>query len=533
MDCSLDKTMLGKFVDYTRLSAKAEHIQVKSESRLIGAKMVTTQVDVIDGKSMSNPWKEALDQGKCKLIEGATPNKHTPGALAAQSSVKNTGKDVNTLFILDASGSMWGQINGKAKITIAKQVMSKLVPELSDKSRIGLIAYGHRRKADCNDVEALVQLGANHKQAVLKAVQGLNAKGKTPLTRSVNRAFKMLQREQQPTTIILVSDGIESCQGDPCETVKAAKKYGVKFIMHTVGFGLSKKESAQLACMAKAGGGEYFQANNAEELLKSTRKAMQPMGTLKLTVKLNGQVNTLMYRVEDAKSGKLIQQPVLPTASGMPIRLPGGQYNVFVSPAGIGGAREQKLSLHIKAGEVIRKTLVFGKGVLRLTVTMNDKPAHAHIHVEDSTTHKGVYESSVFGYDTPLNINLAAGKVDIVVEVGGREVRVQGVAIVAGKTTKRIIPIEMKPVVSAASDDGGMEQNIDRPGGGDFRHIIPAKDDPALCQRACQDDTQCKAWTYVKPNTVQGANPNCWLKSGIPAAVHNGCCVSGLKRTKK
>jgi len=79
--------------------------------------------------------------------------------------------------------------------------------------------------------------------------------------------------------------------GDPCAAVKVAKASGVNFILHTVGFGLSKKESAQLQCMAKAGGGEYFQANNSKELLKSARKAVKSKGPgmLKLTLCSNGK----------------------------------------------------------------------------------------------------------------------------------------------------------------------------------------------------------------------------------------------------
>ncbi len=185
------------------------------------------------------------------------------------------------------------------------------------------------------------------------------------------------------------------------------------------------------------------------------------------------------------------------------------------------------------AGEVTKKTLSFGKGVLHLTVMVNGTPAHAYIHVEDSATHRGVYESSVFGYDTPLDIDLSAGKVDVVIRPDGRDMpeqRVNGVEILAGKTTDQVISIEVKAAASITADANGMEQDTDRPGGGDFRHVVPTADDPALCQQACQADVQCKAWTYVKPNTVQGAQPNCWLKTGIPPAMYNTCCVSGVKR---
>jgi len=450
-----------------------------------------------------------------------------------QSVERLTVKGQNTLFILDASGSMWGQINGKTKITIAKEMMTKLVPELSGNPYVGLIVYGHRRKGDCSDVETLVRLGTGNQQAILSAVKALNAKGKTPLTRSVNQAIDMLRKEENTYTVVLISDGIESCGGDPCAAVKAGKASGVNFILHTVGFGLSKKESAQLQCMAKAGGGEYFQANNAEELLKSARKAIRPTGVVKLTVKLNGKAHDLMYRVEEAKNGRVIQQPVLPTASGMAIRLPAGRYNVFVSPAGVSGAGERKLSLNIQTGESIEQTLAFGKGILHLTVMVNNKPAHAYIHMEDSATHNGVYESSVFGWDTPLNIDMASGKVDVVVRAGGQNIpeqRVNGVEIMAGETTDLVIPVEMKPLASTAADANGMEQNTDRPGGGDFRHIVPAHDDPALCQKSCQAEAQCKSWTYVKPNTVQGAQPNCWLKGSVPPASHNTCCISGIRQ---
>jgi len=119
----------------------------------------------------------------------------------------NTGQGFNTLFILDASGSMWGRINGKPKIAIAKEVMTKLAPELPDNSHIGLIAYGHRRKGDCNDVETLVKLGGNHKQTVLNAVKGLNAKGKTPLTKSVNQAMGMLPTEDSRFNAALIMTG--------------------------------------------------------------------------------------------------------------------------------------------------------------------------------------------------------------------------------------------------------------------------------------------------------------------------------------
>ena len=464
---------------------------------------------------------------------GAAETGNRSGASASKASKTGQGSQ-NTLFILDASGSMWGQINGTPKIAIAKSVMKKLVPELPDNARIGLIAYGHRRKGDCNDVETLVKLGAHHKQALLTAVAGLSAKGKTPLTRSVNQAIAMLRGEENASTVVLVSDGIESCGGDPCAAVKAAQASGVKFVLHTVGFGLTKHESEQLRCMAKAGNGRYFEANDAEALLKSARSAVQAAGILKLTAIVNGAAANLSYRVEDAKTEKVIRQTVLAAPSGGAIRLADGHYKVFVLPAGVHGAREQTVDVTIKSGETLERILNFDKGTLKLTVTVNGKPAHALVHIENPASHKWIYQSSVFGVDTPVNIDLAVGKVDVVVQAGGKDVpelRVKGVEIVAGKTTDRVIPITVDGS-TITTDANGMEQNSDRPGR-DLRHFSPANDDPALCQKACQGDDKCKAWTYVKPNTIQGPKPNCWLKEAAPQPHHNTCCVSGVRLKSK
>ncbi len=448
----------------------------------------------------------------------------------AQAQSKTIGENTNTLFILDASGSMWGQINGKAKITIAKEVMAKLVPELADNNRIGLIAYGHRRKGDCNDVETLVPLAANNKPAVLKAVQSLNAKGKTPLTRSLKQALKIVQREKQSATIILVSDGIESCGADPCAAVSAAKKSGVKFILHTVGFALSKKDSVQLECMAKAGGGEYFQANNAEELLKSTRKALQPMGGIKVTAKVNGKVTNVLLRIVDVATGKVVYENVLPSPSGMTTRLLPGKYNVTVKPAGVNGVTGKVLSnIEITSANILSKTLSFDKGRLKLSITRNGKPVHALIHIEDRVSHQWVYESSVFGVDTPITVDLPVGNYDIVFQADAPETRVENVVVSARKTVVKNIPADVKPVNTGADKNSAYQLNTDLPGGGDFAHIIPASDNAKLCQQACMQKKQCRSWTYVKPNTIQGASPNCWLKQGVPAAVPNNCCISGVK----
>ena len=556
------------------------------------------------------------------------------GPLPDESQVQDTrgttdagAKGANTLFILDASGSMWGRIDGKPKIAIAKEVLAKLVAEIPAKNRIGLIAYGHRRKGDCKDVETLVRLSGNNKPAVENAVRGLNAKGKTPLTRSVNQAIDLLKSEKNPSTVVLVSDGIESCGGDPCATVKAARASGVDFILHTVGFGLNKEESGQLQCMAKAGGGEYFQADNAEELLKSTRKAVKSKGPgiLKLTLRANGkpvkawtritagsateavvltndegakpgqawELEPGSYRLEtypaglrgatpmvvknlQIESGKTIEKTLdfaatrlrlTATENGKPvvvhiqlgnrdsgkmafdsatfstftmngvktpydIQLPPGRYHLLVKTVAVGGtAHEEDIELTAE-GSPLEKSVNFDVGKLRVLVTLDGKPVTAEVRIANATTQKTVFETMPYvGNATPLTVSLAPGVYSLVAVpagIAGLSPKVVPDLKVAAAGPQEVSFTFNMPKV--ATDANGMEQNTDRPGGGDYQAFIPGADDPALCQTACSHDARCRAWTYVKPNTIQGAQPHCYLKSDVPPAVANASCISGVKK---
>ena len=74
------------------------------------------------------------------------------------------------------------------------------------------------------------------------------------------------------------------------------------------------------------------------------------------------------------------------------------------------------------------------------------------------------------------------------------------------------------------------ESGFDRPGN-NYKNFPLSQINPGQCQQACNDDRQCRAWTYVKPN-LQGREPHCWLKSSASTKQPAGCCVSGLKGTE-
>lgn len=172
----------------------------------------------------------------------------------------------SAILVLDASGSMWGQIEGVNKIVIAREVVTDLLGTLPEDQALGLVAYGHRTKGDCNDIELLYQPGTD-RQAIADAVMGLNPKGKTPLSAAVLQAAEALKYTEEAATVILVSDGIETCNIDPCELGRRLEKTGVGFTAHVIGFDVAEPEAqAQLQCLAEETGGLYRSASNAGEL---------------------------------------------------------------------------------------------------------------------------------------------------------------------------------------------------------------------------------------------------------------------------
>ncbi len=180
----------------------------------------------------------------------------------------------DAILVFDASGSMWGQVEGKTKAEIARSVVSDLLNQIPPDRRLGLVAYGHRRAGDCKDIEELVPVGTD-REAIRKQVNALAFKGKTPLTAAVRFAAGKLRYREGKATVILVSDGAESCNADPCALGAELEAAGVDFTVHVVGFGLpSKTEAAGLQCLAAATGGKYLSANNASELAQALKQTV-------------------------------------------------------------------------------------------------------------------------------------------------------------------------------------------------------------------------------------------------------------------
>jgi Ca-activated chloride channel family protein len=183
----------------------------------------------------------------------------------------------STILVFDVSNSMWGQIEGRAKIEIAREVIEDLLYDWDPEVDLGLVAYGHRRAGDCRDIQEVIPVGPVDPGSFSDIVNSLVPRGKTPLTDAVREAAEILNYRDSQATVILVSDGIESCKADPCALAEELERGGIDFTAHVIGFDVGRiKDQRQLSCLADNTGGRYLTADNAGELLSALRTIVAP-----------------------------------------------------------------------------------------------------------------------------------------------------------------------------------------------------------------------------------------------------------------
>jgi len=166
-----------------------------------------------------------------------------------------------SIIVLDASGSMKQDDAPGPRIDAAKNAIHTLVSGLPDDTALGLIAYGTatgssdaEKDAGCRDIKTVVPLGPLDRNAFAAGIDGLSASGYTPIMAALQQAAAALPTDGE-RTIILVSDGEDTCSTEPpCESTEAIP-HDPDLTIHTIGFKLDAAASGQLKCIADATGG--------------------------------------------------------------------------------------------------------------------------------------------------------------------------------------------------------------------------------------------------------------------------------------
>lgn len=200
------------------------------------------------------------------LVPAAILMPAAPSAAAEES--------VPVMVVLDASGSMMQNDAPGLRIDAAKSAVKNLIGAVPDSARMGLMVYGtgtdsaaSSKAAGCADIRTLAPVGAVDKTALTAAVDGIKATGYTPVGASLRAASEALAGVKGPRSIILVSDGIDTCAPPAaCDVAKELAAAGTELSIHSIGFKVDASARAELDCIAKATGGTYTDARDAAAL---------------------------------------------------------------------------------------------------------------------------------------------------------------------------------------------------------------------------------------------------------------------------
>ena len=209
------------------------------------------------------------------LIQGGTQ-----GAMV-KGQVEHDSGPVNILLLIDASYSMKENLSGSVqKMDAAKQVLQNALARIPTEVNLGLRVFGQSftndPATDCQQSALLVPMGQGNRRSIIEQMRQIHPFGLTPLTYALMQAERDLRLVTGPKTLILITDGAETCGGNPCEYVRRLNQIGIKIKVDIVGLGLKRERDAraQLNCIAEVSGGKYYDANTAAELIDSVTQSV-------------------------------------------------------------------------------------------------------------------------------------------------------------------------------------------------------------------------------------------------------------------
>jgi Mg-chelatase subunit ChlD len=268
----------------------------------VGENHIVALATGLDGRTQESEIVVNVADSSCAALEVAATHDGQPAISLNERAVE---------IVVDASRSMWGQIDGVAKMEIAKDILYGASASLPEDLDLALRAYGATsasEKNDCADSGLLVPFGAPSRRPIHAAIGTLKPKGQTPIAYALKEAAADFGPLDGERSLVLVTDGIESCGGDPVAAARELAEKGIT--IHVIGFGIGNvkdEDAASLKTIAYASGGHYFTANSADEL----------KGALDATV---GTRFRVLDRNDVVASGVL--------GSTEPMFLPAGDYRI-------------------------------------------------------------------------------------------------------------------------------------------------------------------------------------------------------------
>lgn len=211
-------------------------------------------------------------------LDRKMPNKASEGVDEGENS------QVNVAILLDASGSMKEKVDGQVKMELAKESIERFVSELPEGTQVSLRVFGHKegksKQESCQSSETVYPLAGYEESSFSSALNRFDAQGWTPLAKAIRDAKSDLAQssgEGVQNIVYIVSDGEETCGGDPVKEARALHTSEMKAIVNIIGFDVSNAEQRALKEVAKAGGGTYKSARSAKDLEEQLYKEREQL----------------------------------------------------------------------------------------------------------------------------------------------------------------------------------------------------------------------------------------------------------------
>jgi len=202
-------------------------------------------------------------------------------------------KTTRILFILDASNSMNLDWNNQTRMAAAKEVLNKSIESLRGvpNLELALRVYGHQSNVtntfqDCQDTKLEVAFGPANIDPIKNKIKGLQAKGATPIARSLEAAAADFPDTLARNFIILITDGLESCDNDPCIVARKLRDKGVKVTPFVIGLGMDLSYLDKFECI-----GSYTDAES-KAAFENVLSNILSKALLNTTVQIN--LNTVV-----------------------------------------------------------------------------------------------------------------------------------------------------------------------------------------------------------------------------------------------
>jgi Ca-activated chloride channel homolog len=190
----------------------------------------------------------------------------------------------DAMLVFDASGSMAGNLNQGIATTIprineVRDALAEVLPSITRFRRVGLITYGPGPYQQCN-VKLAFKPTPDAAALIMQEVNGLSPAGKTPLATAVEDAAEVLDYQNKPGLIVVLTDGEETCGGLPCELGKQLHASATQLTVHVIGFRMKdfswtgEQSILDVKCLAEQNGGLYISAEAKQDLIDALEKTL-------------------------------------------------------------------------------------------------------------------------------------------------------------------------------------------------------------------------------------------------------------------